>query len=102
MPSGSGRKNAAMSPVVAIIVRILGLAAAAWLAFWAANLGHDEDGGANIGAGLLAFAAVVLVSLVWSFVDGRRSGRAGSILGRWAVVGVVVGVLAAFQAQSFG
>ena len=90
-----------MAHLVAIVVRVLGLAAATWLAFWAANLGYDEAGGANIGAGLLAFLAVLLVSLVWSFVDGRRSGRRRQTIGRWLVAGIVIGVLSAFQAQSF-
>ena len=93
-------QNEVMSHVVAIVVRIIGLAAATWLAFWAGNLGYDGVG-ANIGAGLLGFIALILVSLVWSFVDGRRSGRRGQTLGRWLVVGVVIGVLSAFQAQSF-
>ena len=66
-------QNEVMSHVVAIVVRIIGLAAATWLAFWAGNLGYDGVG-ANIGAGLLGFIALILVSLVWSFVDGRRSG----------------------------
>lgn len=89
-----------MPHVVAIVVRVLGLAAATWLAFWAGNLGY-EGVGANIGAGILGFAALILVSLGWSFVDGRRSGRRRQTIGRWLVAGIVIGVLSAFQAQSF-
>lgn len=99
-PQGAWPENEVISHVVAIVVRVLGLAAATWLAFWGGNLGY-EGVGANIGAGILGFIALILLSLVWSFVDGRRSGRRGQTIGRWLVVGAVMGVLAAFQAQSF-
>ncbi|NHA67172.1 hypothetical protein [Phycicoccus flavus] len=56
----------------------------------------DPSGGADIGAGVLAFALVVLVSFVWSLLDGRRAGL-GRVLLRWLLVAVLVGAfLAAF------
>lgn len=53
--------------------------------------GHD----ANIGAGLLAFAATVVASALWGLRDGRRirSLRDGALT--WVVAGIVHGVASA-------
>ncbi len=91
-----------MKDVAAVIIRLLGLLAAQWAAFWAGNIGYDPEGGANIGAGLLAFLVTLVVAFVWAVVDGRGSRRVGALLLRWAVVAVVLGVVSAFQAQGFG
>ncbi len=50
----------------------------------------QED--ANIGAGLIAFGLVVLVSLGWALADGRRHGALPTVV-VWAVVAVAFGVL---------
>lgn len=92
-----------MKDIAAVIIRVLGLVAVAWVGFWAGNIGYDEAGGANIGAGLLAFLVVMIATLVWAVVDGRRSRRTvGPLVARWVVVAVVLGVLSAFQTQGFG
>lgn len=47
------------------------------------------DAGAAIGAGLLAFALLVVVSGVWAFVDGSRR-RFADVAVIWVATGVVV------------
>lgn len=49
---------------------LLGLHALALLLVW--FLDRDSTGGANIGAGLLALALIIIISGLWSLHDGRR------------------------------
>ena len=79
--------------VIAIVVRLVVMGAALG-AYYAAIpfLFPDDGGGANIGAGLIAFGAVVLVSFGWACVDGRRRGASPTVV-TWAVVAAVFGVL---------
>ncbi len=51
---------------------------------------RDSTGGANIGAGLLAFALIIVISGLWGFYDGRRRG-----FGRLALIWVPTAVLTA-------
>lgn len=113
-----------MKHVVCIALRVVVLAAAAAAVITLADLGMSEaEAGANIGAGLLAFATIMAITLVWSFVDGRRAPRTGisaaagerdaagapaprqaSLTARvlwWAVVAVLLAALAPLQAQGF-
>ncbi len=68
-----------------------------------------EPGDPNIGAGLIAFAGLVLASFAWSFVDGLRHG-ARPALGWWFSVAAALAagwwvVLAAAErdaSMSFG
>lgn len=53
-------------------------------------LARDSTGGANIGAGLLAFALIIVISGLWGFYDGRRRG-----FGRLALIWVPTAVLTA-------
>ena len=57
------------------VLRLAVVLALGWLAGkgfdWVTTRG-DDSGGANIGAGLFAFAIGGLVILLWSFLDGRR------------------------------
>ena len=48
----------------------------------------SEPGDPDIGAGLIAFGIIIIISFVWSVVDGRRSGLT-STAARWAIVAVV-------------
>lgn len=89
------------SQPIAVVVRLVALWAARWLAVQVADIGYDPAGGANIGAGLLAFLVTMIVALVWAGIDARRSGRWGATLLRWLVVGVLLGVASSFQAQGF-
>ena len=66
---------------------------AGWAAIYAVMASNaSTGGGANIGAGLLAFALTAGASGVWGFLDGRRMGidRLAVI---WAVTGVLMGVM---------
>ncbi|CAM3402041.1 hypothetical protein NODU109028_15275 [Nocardioides dubius] len=49
-----------------------------------------DDGGANIGAGLLLFATIWAGCLVWSLFDARRHGFAISLTA-WSIVALVIG-----------
>lgn len=78
-----------MSTLTPALVRVvaIGLVLAAYsLAVWL--LASDPSGGANIGAGLLAFGGLALIGLVWGFLDARRRGLASSVV-LWVVVGLV-------------
>lgn len=76
--------------------RSLGVTAAAVaghlvLVLAAGGSGQDD---ANIGAGLIVFAVLVVLSFAWALVDGRREETPmGRLLARWGVVAVVVPVL---------
>lgn len=81
-----------MSIVVAVLVRAIAMGAAL-AAYYAALplLFPDDGGGANIGAGLIAFGALVLISFGWAFVDGAARGVAPAAI-IWAVVAAVLSV----------
>ena len=74
-----------MSIVVAVLVRVVAMGAA--LAGYYAAIPYlfpDDGGGANIGAGLIAFGALVLISFGWAFVDGTARGISPTIA-TWAI-----------------
>ena len=81
-----------MDTAIASLVRILAMGAAL-AAYYAALpfLFPDDGGGANIGAGLIAFGALVLISFGWAFVDGAARGASASIT-IWAIVAAVFSV----------
>ena len=88
-----------MKTLGAVLLRIVVTAVLAVLAGWAttvAGAGASDDG---LGAGLVAFAALALVALVWSFLDARGGRSVFWVLLVWAVVGLVLGALGALQAQ---
>ena len=90
-----------MSILVSIVIRTLTLAAAVAAYFFVAQRVWSTKGDANIGAGLLAFALVIVVSFVWSARDGHRHG-AGRAIGMWLAVAavtplVLLGLLAASE-----
>lgn len=62
----------------------------------------DGAGGANIGAGILAFLVVAGAALLWGWRDGRHGISLAHALLVWILAGVVVGVAAAFLAQLRG
>jgi hypothetical protein len=81
-----------MSTLLAALVRIVAMTAA--LAVYYAALPFlvpEDDGGANIGAGLIAFGALVLVSFGWAFVDGTARSISAAII-IWTIVAAVVSV----------
>ena len=51
----------------------------------------DEGGGANIGAGLLAFAGLALIAAGWALLDGL-SREFTRVVGSWCVVAALVAV----------
>ncbi len=79
-----------MRILVRAVVLVAGWAAYSGLVFATAERG----GGANIGAGLLAFAILALVSALWGFLDARRSDDVGRLAVTWGAVGVVMGLFA--------
>jgi hypothetical protein len=83
----------AIATLVRVLVR-LAVMGAVLAGYYAALpvLFPDDGGGANIGAGLIAFGVVVLVSFGWAYVDGRRRGAA-STTATWAIVAVAFGLL---------
>ena len=79
--------------VIAIVIRLLAMGAAL-AAYYAAIpfLFPDDGGGADIGAGLIAFGAVVVISFGWAYVDGRRRGASPTVA-TWAFVAAAFGLL---------
>ena len=83
-----------MNPI-AIVIRVLVIAAVVPLAGWAfaSTTGGDKSGGANIGAGLFAHGRGG-PRLVWGIVDGRQDllppPRAGRWSARYALLGWAV------------
>ncbi len=77
-----------MTHLLAVFLRVaaLALVVTAYMTLAVPLMGAPRD--ANIGAGLIAFGIVIVVTVGWSFVDGRRSGLAPTVI-RWAVVAVV-------------
>jgi hypothetical protein len=81
-----------MSTLIAALVRVVVMAAA--LAGYYEALPYlfpDAGGGANIGAGLIAFGALVLVSFGWAFVDGTARDISPTII-IWTIAAAVVSV----------
>jgi hypothetical protein len=77
--------------IINIFVRLVGLGAlvTVYMTIVVPLLGQEGD--ANIGAGLIGFALVVVAAFVWAFLDARREpGRA--TFGWWAVVAGLFGV----------
>ena len=81
-----------MSTLLAALVRVV-VMGASLAAYYVAlpTLFPDDGGGANIGAGLIAFGALVLISFGWATYDGRvRSFLPAAAI--WAIVAAVVSV----------
>ena len=77
---------------IAIVVRLVVLGVALGCYYAALPLLFPGSTDANIGAGLIAFGVVVLVSFGWALVDARRRGAAPTML-VWAVVAAAFGLL---------
>lgn len=84
-----------VAPVVRFLVT-LALAAAATLVL--THLAPDDTG---LGTGLLVFALAAVVTLVWSFLDARRGRGVLGVVFAWLAVGLLLGVVGAFNAQGF-
>ena len=81
-----------MSTAVAVLVRLTVIALALGAYYLAIPALFPDSRDANIGAGLIAFAGLVLVSLGWAFADGRRRGAAPTAV-IWVAVATAFGVL---------
>ena len=77
-----------------VVVSVVGLA----VALIVDRIEPTED--ANIGAGLLGLAAMLLVTTGWAVVDGRRHSGARPYL-LWLAVSVTAAVLTALGAGGF-
>jgi Kef-type K+ transport system membrane component KefB len=75
---------------IAILIRLVVLGVALSCYYAALPFLFPGSNDANIGAGLIAFGLVVLVSFGWALVDARRRGAAPTMSG-WAVVGAACG-----------
>jgi hypothetical protein len=73
------------------LIRALAFVAGSVAAHLIINALPDDGGGANIGAGLIVFALIVLVAFLWGFVDGRRI-PIGILAGVWLAVGATLGL----------
>ena len=92
VPGSGQRCTGGMDILIAALVRIVAMGAA--LGAYHAALPYlfpDDEGGANIGAGLIAFGALVLISFGWAFVDGSARGISPTII-TWAIVAAVLSV----------
>lgn len=91
-----------MRHVAAVVVRALVTAAVEWVTVRALLLAQpDEVVGADIGAGLIAFVAVAVVSLIWSGIDAGSGWSITRSVVTWFVVGLLVGAFGAVAAQGF-
>ena len=89
--------------LVFVLVRLLGLGAILVLGYRLIDL-LASDGDANIGAGLMVFAALMLVSFLWALVDGVFVEPA-RLFGGWAAAAVLYAiawlvVLSAYEADA--
>ncbi len=89
-------ENTGHVPVVPIILSMLVrvvVVSAALSGYYAAVpfVFPDDGGGANIGAGLIAFAALMVISLGWAILDGREHGPLPTLV-CWAIVSVVIAI----------
>jgi len=78
-----------MSLLLRVLVRlvVLALVVTAYMELVVPLMGDPGD--PNIGAGLIAFGIVIVVSFVWSVVDGRRRGLPSTVA-CWAIVAVAL------------
>ena len=77
---------------VRILVRTTVLATG-WVAcLWGLAQVSNEDGGANIGVGLLLFALLTLVAGAWGAVDGARQAYDRVVI-TWVAVALLMAVL---------
>lgn len=81
-----------MRILFAVLIRVaaIGVAIAGYYAA-IPHLFRDDGGGANIGAGLIAFGALVLISFGWAFVDGRVRGTSPTLI-VWTIVAAALSV----------
>ena len=77
-----------MSIPLAVLVRLVVLGAGLGLYYAAMPFLFADDA---LGAGLIAFAALVVISFVWSLVDGRARGI-GPALIVWVVVAAIFSI----------
>ena len=77
-----------MNTIRAVLVRLAVLGAGLAIYYAAMPILFPDDA---LGAGLIAFAALIVISFVWSLVDGRARGfGAASVI--WAVVAAVFSI----------
>jgi hypothetical protein len=85
-----GHQAIAILVQLAVRLAVMGAALAAYYA--AVPFLFPDDGDANIGAGLIAFGVVVVISFGWAYVDGRRRGASPTVV-TWAFVAAAFGLM---------
>ncbi|MEI2712583.1 MAG: hypothetical protein V9G04_04620 [Nocardioides sp.] len=73
-----------------ILIRTAAITAVLVVAYLIIDLTATK-GDPNIGAGLMIFAALVVISVIWAFFDGRRQDLPKT-LAAWTIVALVVSV----------
>lgn len=77
-----------MSILRAVLVRLVALGVGLGVYYAAMPILFPDDA---LGAGLIAFAALILISFVWSLTDGRARGF-GAALIIWVVVAAIFSI----------
>lgn len=91
-----------MQRLIAIVVRVVVVGGAGLVTGWLVNAMTAKGGGANIGAGLISFLVLLLVSLVWGTIDGKRWKSVSPIMLVWFVVALVVAISVVVGIQFHG
>ena len=81
-----------MHPAPSAVIRILAISVA--ITIYSSVVSSGERGGrtdADIGAGLVGFAGLMLLSLGWALVDGRTRSLEGTIVS-WGAVAATVSI----------
>ncbi|MEU0314853.1 hypothetical protein [Nocardioides sp. NPDC006273] len=74
-----------------LLVRLAAIVGGSLLYSIVLNLFPSED--ANIGAGLLYFGLLLVVSALWGLWDGHHSETLPPVFVRWTVVAIVTGLV---------
>lgn len=74
-----------------LLVRLAAIVGGSLLYSIVVNLFPSED--ANIGAGLLYFGLLVVVSALWGLWDGHHSEALPPVFVRWTVVAIATGLV---------
>ncbi len=98
-PANGGVRRLVGGIAARTAVRALALLVLFWGQMWLWDT-FAPSTDANIGAGLLAFLTVVVLSGVWGLLDGRRHGLVGA-LAAWVLAASVFDAVAAVAQDSW-
>lgn len=84
-----------------LIRAVILLVAEVLVGFLVVSLGPD-DGGANIGAGLAGFLAIIVIAALWGVADGRTLRTRTDAVLVWVGAALIVGLVGSLIPQMFG